>query len=362
MNAFFFWEEAAGGLTLEHRCNPYAGLLARALERLDIHLELGRYAFEREWLESNRKEYEVLHLNWPHHFYRADDLETTINRYSKFADNLTFAHRIGYRIVWTMHNLYPHERPFPEVDHMGRLLITQIADDVIAHCDYAADLARRKFYRSHNLHVIPHGNFIDAYPNEVSREEGRRKLGISEEAFVYIFFGNVRGYKGIESLLDAFCKLKDPDALLILMMRQWGNDVYIREMGELARRDKRIRVFTSSYFPDKEFQIYLNSSDVAVFPFSEVLTSGSAITALSFGKPLILPKLGCMVELIDENSGILYDPKDDRGLEKALAEIRNHDIEANGREAFQIAKNLNWDSIASRIAEVYRRKWEGNDG
>ena len=173
-----------------------------------------------------------------------------------------------------MHNLYPHERPFPEVDHMGRLLITQIADDVIAHCDYAADLARRKFYRSHNLHVIPHGNFIDAYPNEVSREEGRRKLGISEEAFVYIFFGNVRGYKGIESLLDAFCKLKDPDALLILMMRQWGNDVYIREMGELARRDKRIRVFTSSYFPDKEFQIYLNSSDVAVFPFSEVLTSG----------------------------------------------------------------------------------------
>ena len=40
-----------------------------------------------------------------------------------------------------------------------------------------------------------------------------------------------------------------------------------------------------------------------------------------------------MVEVIDENSGILYDPKDDRGLEKALAEIRNHDIEANGREA-----------------------------
>ena len=47
---------ANAGAPLQSLC----GLLARALERLDIHLELGRYAFEREWLESNRKEYEVL--------------------------------------------------------------------------------------------------------------------------------------------------------------------------------------------------------------------------------------------------------------------------------------------------------------
>lgn len=356
MKAFFFWEEAAGGLTLEHRCNPYAGLLALALEKLDIHLELGKYAFEREWLESNRKDFEVLHFNWPHHFYRGDDLQTTIKRYSQFAENLEFAKRIGYRIVWTMHNLYPHERPFPEVDHMGRLLISRAADAVIAHCNFAAELARKTFYRRHNLHVIPHGNFIDVYPNEVTRQEGRKQLGIPEEAFVYIFFGNVRVYKGIETLLDAFLKVKESDALLLLMMRQWGNNQYFDEIEGLAKRDGRIRVFTSSYFPDSDFQIYLNSADVAVFPFSEVLTSGSAITALSFGKPVILPRLGCLPELIDQNSGILYDTQDDRGLEKALMEIRNRDIEAMGREAYRVAQNLNWDGIALRIVEVYRGK------
>ena len=352
MNVFFFWEEAAGGLTLEHHCNPYAGLLARALEKLDIHLELGKDAFEREWLEKNRKDYDVLHLNWLDRFYRMDDLKTTIKRYTIFAENLIYARSIGYRIIWTMHNLYPHERHFPEVDHLGRLMVSQQADVVIAHCEYAADLARKMFYRNHNLHVIPHGNFIDAYPSEVSREEGRKQLGIPPEAFVYLFFGNAKTYKGIEKLIDAFCELKETDALLVLMMRQPGTNEYFDELEELAKGDRRIRLFTSPYFPVSDFQIYLNSADVGVFPFSAVLTSGSAITALSFGLPVILPRLGCLPELIDDTMGLIYD-KDMHGLEEALSEIRKRDIKAAGRAALEGAKKLDWDNIASRIAKVY---------
>ena len=157
MRAFFFWERV-GGLSLEYPCNPYAGLLARALEKRDIHLELGDYAFEQAWLRSHRADHEVLHLNWLHHFYRGDDLDTTLKRYARFEENLTFARTLGYRIVWTMHNLYPHERPFPEMDHAARLTVSRLAHEVIAHCRHAADAARRLFYRAENLHVIPHGD------------------------------------------------------------------------------------------------------------------------------------------------------------------------------------------------------------
>ncbi len=48
MKAFYFWEPV-GGLTLQHRCNPYAGLLALAMEKHDITLELGEYAVGRAW-------------------------------------------------------------------------------------------------------------------------------------------------------------------------------------------------------------------------------------------------------------------------------------------------------------------------
>lgn len=355
MKVFFFWEPV-GGLTLQHRCNPYAGLLALAMEKLGIHLELGEYAFEREWLEKNKKDYDVLHLNWLHYFYRSSDLETTVKRYTSFAENLTFARSLRYRIIWTIHNLYPHERPFPEVDHLARLLVCQLAHDVIAHCNYAADLARKMFYRTKKLHVIPHGHFIDVFPNEISRQEARKKLNIPEEAFVYLFFGNARTYKGIESLIDAFCNAAEADALLVLMMRQAFNPQYGDEVKKVAERDERIHVFTSPFFANSEFQIYLNSADVAVLPFSEVLTSGSAIAALSFGKPVILPRLGCLPELIDDTMGLLYDPNDERGLEKALLEIRKRDLKAAGRASFERARKLDWDIIASRIAELYKGK------
>ena len=93
---------------------------------------------------------------------------------------------------------------------------------------------------------------------------------------------------------------------------------------------------------------------MAVLPFAAVLTSGSAITALSFGLPVVLPRLGCLPELIDERMGLLYDPEDERGLEKALVQIRTLDLEAAGRAALERARELDWKGIAARIARLYR--------
>ncbi|MBI2952376.1 glycosyltransferase, partial [bacterium] len=119
--------------------------------------------------------------------------------------------------------------------------------------------------------------------------------------------------------------------------------------------DGRIRIFTSSFFQNDEFQVYLNAADVVVLPFVDVLTSGSAITAMSFGKPVILPRLGCLPELADDTMGVLYSPEDATGLERALVEVRRRDLKAAGRAAFARARALDWDGIAARVAEVYRQ-------
>ncbi len=352
MRVLFFWEPV-GGLTLQHRCNPYAGLLARSLEKLDVYLELGDYAFERDWLAEKRKTCEVLHLNWLHPFYRADDLDATVERFAQFDDNLEYARRIGYRIVWTLHNLYPHERPFPDIDHLGRLLVARLANACIAHCEYAAASARRRFFYTGDTYVIPHGHFIDVFPNSVGRAEARARLGVPDKAFAYVFFGNARGYKSVESLIDAFTAVGDDDAVLILMMRHSFDPEYAQEIRNRADGDERIRVFTSDYFPESDFQYYLNSADVAVLPFSEVLTSGSAITALSFGTPVILPRRGCLPTLVDDSMGILYDPSSPGGLQQALRQIRKRDLAAAGGAALTRARQLDWDGIAARVAEVY---------
>ena len=252
MRVLFFWEPV-GGLTLQHPCNPYAGLLARSLEKLDVHLELGDYAFERDWLARKRETCNVLHLNWLHPFYRADDKDATVERFARFDDGLEYARQIGYRIVWTLHNLYPHERPFPDIDHLGRLLVARLADACIAHCEYASEQARQLFSYTGDTYVIPHGHFIDVFPNSVGRAEARARLGVPEEAFVYLFFGNARGYKSVESLIDAFTAVAADDAVLLLMMRQSFDPGYAEEIRIRAADDERIRVFTPTTSPSQIF-------------------------------------------------------------------------------------------------------------
>ena len=95
MRSTFFWE--AAGLSLD-RANPYGALLARALARVGVELTAGHpHGFDRRWIEENRGEVDILHLNWPHTMYDAPDLAGRVARAETFITNLTYARRLGYR-------------------------------------------------------------------------------------------------------------------------------------------------------------------------------------------------------------------------------------------------------------------------
>lgn len=104
MTVKFFWE-AGDDLTLAHLGTPYGPLMAISMAKLGITFEPGDYSFTKKWLEASRNTSDVLHINWLHHFYKGDDLATTVGNLKRFTNNLQFAKSLGYRIVWTLHNI-----------------------------------------------------------------------------------------------------------------------------------------------------------------------------------------------------------------------------------------------------------------
>ena len=353
MRAFFFWEGKTE-LRLGTRSNQYGALLARSLLRHGIQLESGDYAFDVEWLERSRPNYSVLHLNWLDRFYMQGQPGQALGEYARFAEALIHAKRIGYRIVWTLHNLFPHERAHPELDRLVNLLVAREADAVIAHCRYGAEQLTGR-YGVDPVHVIPHGHFMDVFPDQVARPQARARLAIDDDRFVYVFFGNLRGYKGLDELIDAFQQVARPQDLLMLMMKTSARAPGLLDrVTAAARDDPSIQVITSDFFEVEEFQYYLNAADVAVLPFREVMTSGSAIQALGFGLPVVLPRRGCMGDLIDETMGVLYDPDQRDGLAAAMRRIRELDLQAAGLAARAQARRLDWNAIGDRIAALYR--------
>jgi beta-1,4-mannosyltransferase len=351
MRVLVLWEPA--GLSLEH-ANPYAGLLARAMAPLSVEMvAAARDNLTSKWILENRDRFQVLHLHWPSELYSSGSLQDSVELCARAFDALLLARALGWKVVWTMHNLYPHESAIHHLDHIARLLITSCATAVIVHCKYAGNLLSETFHRERGVFVIPHGHFIEAYPNEVSIAAARARLGFDERHFVYLFFGNIRPNKGVEQLLNSFASLPGPDLRLLFAARicsEYGAGVAAR-----ARHgDPRIVIRESPFYANEDFQLFFNAADVAVFPFTDILTSGSAITALSFQCPVIVPSIGCLPEIVDETVGVVYDPRVPGALLAAMASAPE-----SARDRYSAAidarlRQLSWDAIARQTREAYQ--------
>ena len=282
MRAVFFWE--AGGLSLD-RANPYGALLARAMRGVGIELEPGYPdTLTEAWLYENRGRVDLLHLNWPNYMYDEPDLKERVARCAEMIGNLALARTLGYKIVWTVHNLYPHESISRELDRLAQTAITHVADAVIVHCNHARALVAQHFRREEGVFVVPHGNFIYPYPNDAGREEARRRMGLTDENLAFFYFGNVRRYKGLERLLEVFASLPGEHLRLLLCAKVYTG--YGEQLAaSVSDADPRVILRTSRHFANEEFQYLFNAGDIGIFPFLEVLTSGSVITAFSFGLP-----------------------------------------------------------------------------
>ncbi len=97
----------------------------------------------------------------------------------------------------------------------------------------------------------------------------------------------------------------------------------------------------------------MEAADAVVFPFKDILTSGSIFLAMSFGKAIIVPKLESLEEIIAVGGAICFDPEDPDGLKSALKTALTSDLEGLGQINLNAAKLLSWDKIARQTADVY---------
>lgn len=331
--------------------NPYGPLLCASLERRGIACEFAR-RLDEEYLRDNRGRLDVLHLNWPHYDYYHDDATEMTRRMEAFVGRLALARELGYKIVWTAHNLYPHNRRHRDIDHRCRLAICRLATAVIAHCRVAAEAVRRTFGREENLFVVPHGHFIGVYPDLFTRARARAKLGVPASAFAYGFFGSIQPYKGVEHLIDSFRRLPSDDAWLLVS--GGGNADYLAAVTRCAAGRPRIVLRTYPRAPTEDIALIMRAADVVTLPFMAAMTSGTLILALSWGRPVIAPALGCLPETVTPEAGILYDPTGGDALATAMGAIRSRDLHAATDAALACAARFDWDEIAARTEEAYR--------
>jgi len=329
-------------------CTP----LGMALRQLGLKVEnASPNNFTLEWL-SKLKTPAVLHFHFPHYFFTTEDHSITEKLLQEWEVKLKLARRFGVGIVWTVHNLYPHESLHPDIQHKARLLLSRLATAIITHCQNAADQVAKRFSPPLSCEIIPHGGYADIY-SMIPKAVARECLGLNEASKIFLHFGNIRPYKGTERLIRAFQSLSNPGAKLVIAGKPFFNSGDLREkIIRLAASDSRI-ILRIKNIPEAELPLYFGSADFIVAPYIDVLTSGNVPLAQSLGRPVIAPALGCLPEMTDSDTAILYDPATAQALEAALIKAVSIDTSQMEIASRRHALNLDWHSIAQRTLAIY---------
>ena len=330
--------------------NPYGNLLVDALARLGVEATYTD-RHDEAWIREHAADFDLMHWHWPSHEYQRRTEAETRAAMEAFTAELRLARGLGWRIVWTAHNLYPHDRTYHAINRDFRRRLVEVSTALIAHCDVAADAVRREFAPTAPMFVIPHGNFIDVLPATVTRAQVRAALGIGAADFVYGFIGNLLPYKGLEELIETFCRVDPGDDWLLIsggVRPDYGS-----HLRGLVAGHPRIVLRTYDYAPGEAFVQVLEACDVIVLPFTASTTSGSLVQALSWPRPAIVPDMGCLPTQMDADAGVLYRPDAPGALEDAMRRIRRIDLDAARAAAWRSATRADWDEIARQTLEAY---------
>ena len=256
---------------------------------------------------------------------------------------LSITRLLGVHVVWTAHNVLPHAPVFAD-DAAARRALVATSRLVLAHSPSAlAGLAALGAVPSRSA-VIPHGPLAPVLPGG-----SMRAPGTASGPRQVLFFGKILEYKGVEDLLGAFTGLPTGAAIRLVVAGQCDDLATRARLSALAQASHKPVVLRLERIPDRDVASLFESADVVALPYRRVTTSGCAMLALAYGRPLIIPESGAFAHL-PHDAVMRYDGTR-LGLTSALSQVANAErsaLAAMSAAARAYAAELSWPEIAMR--------------
>lgn len=264
----------------------------------------------------------VLHLHWLYAVTAGSRSSAGADeRVARFEDDLMALRERGVILVWTVHNLLPHETIHPGAERRLRRWMVDTVDLVhVMHDSHVAVLRDVFAAEPRAVVTVPHPSFVGAYPDWVDRAAARAQLGIPQGARVLTTFGQIRPYKGH----DTFFAVLDEASRLDPTLR-WLVAGKIRdEPGGAAFSRRAVGhpavLFHPGFAPDVDVQFYLRAADAAVFPYRTSLNSGAVALAASFDLPAYASTGTRLGGLLPDDAVVRFDLDEPRQAARTLAD------------------------------------------
>ena len=217
----------------------------------------------------------------------------------------------GGDIIWTVHNLKPHDKKYLSLHLRIHKWMARIASLIHVHSPLSVPLVSDMYGVSpEKIHVLRHPDFpAKIIPQETARKEFLSVYGDGRSELkgpVCLIFGGISEYKGIRKIIELFSKQTFGFTLIIAGYVKKGQESLHNYIVEKTIDDTKV-LYIPSFIPEKDYPLLLNTADVCIFNYEEILSSGGVKMAQAYRKKVIAPNAGDLRELKDDETVLLFD-------------------------------------------------------
>jgi beta-1,4-mannosyltransferase len=327
--------------------NPYTSLLYYEMEVLGCRVE------ELTPLRLVMGNFDVAHVHWPETLFRSPRHGRVrgLVKACGYLAAFTISRLRGRRLVWTAHNVIPHESA-GRVEGIALGLFVRLIDGVILLNDSTLDELRSAYRLPKRISTLlsRHGHYLSAIQH-VDRLEARERLEIPRDSVVIGFVGNIRRYKNVDALAKAFTQMGD-ERLRLIIGGSIESSAIKDELVDISRQDPRI-LLRFGFLDPEELSDAISAMNVVVLPYSQISNSGVAVMALSSGRPVAATNSRA-IRWLEEQVGsewvCLLDPP---LSPESLSAVVNW--ASTERKVQPNLNSLSWEPIASDTVHWLRR-------
>ncbi|MBN1827501.1 MAG: glycosyltransferase family 4 protein [Candidatus Eisenbacteria bacterium] len=242
-------------------------------------------------------------------------------------------------------------------------LYTRAAAVIVHGAANREDFIRLYPEAAEKVWVVPHGCEPPPDPNPEARARGRRRWGVGDDEILAVNFGEVKPYKGLETLIDAAGLLAAGNAPVRIVVAglpidpAYGAALEARRAALDAGAGRLTLDFR--YIPGDEASDLLRAADLCVLTHRRAYQSGVLALAFTHGLPAVVSDAGALGETVRETgAGVAVPAGDTASFAREILRLASDGSERKrmAAAATRAASGpLSWEESGRRTMEVYKK-------
>ncbi len=257
------------------------------------------------------------------------------------------------KVVITVHDVIPFDRKPLELQALD--CIYSYADHLLVHTERAREELKKNYKASTPISVTTQGFCYKPDYVQIDKAEARKKLGISFDNVVFLYYGTIRHSKGLDTLLEAVASAQKKNKKIYLLAAgafHKVDEAMYRSLAEIVVKTGSKVDF--GFLPFEMEKYYFSASDVLVLPYKEGTQSGVAQLGLMYELPLIASDIYCMDEIaIEGRNALRFKAGNSEELMRCICKLAENETE---RMSFSYESKVIGESDFSLENKAFRVK------